>query len=117
MTTDTFITVSAMVLLLLILFIWFFRRKRAPILVLIPVLFGGLFSLTCIYFIKGSVSAIALAAGSIVLGIAVNYSLHFIAHLKHTQSIPQTIRDLAQPMNHWKYHYHPGFLLPAVYQC
>jgi 1-acyl-sn-glycerol-3-phosphate acyltransferase len=62
------------------------------------VVFGALFSLALISLIKGSVSVIAIAAGSIVMGIAVNYSLHYFVHLRHTANIRDTIRDLAKPM-------------------
>src|SRR6185369_8024867 len=60
--------------------------------------FGGLFSLCCIYLIKGFVSILALAAGSVILGIAVNYALHFIAHVKHTHNVRVVIEDLVSPM-------------------
>jgi len=95
---DTRLTVSLMIFLLVIFVFWFFKRKRALLVVLIPVGFGGLFSVACLALVKGSVSVLALAAGSIILGIAVNYSLHFIIHIQHARNIRETIRDLARPM-------------------
>ena len=65
---------------------------------MLPVLFGGLFSLALIALSRGTISSIALGAGSIVLGIAVNYSLHFFSHYKHCGSVEQTISDLVSPM-------------------
>ncbi len=96
--SDTALTVSLMVVLLAVFLIGFFRKKRVPFLILIPVMFGGVFSLACIYVLKGSVSILAIAAGSVILGIAVNYSLHFLAHLKHVNDIKQVIKDLVGPM-------------------
>ena len=95
---DTMLTISLMVVLLAVFLISFFRRKRVLFLILIPVLFGGLFSLCMVYLLQGSISVIAIAAGSIILGIAVNYSLHFLVHLKHTNDVPGTIKDLVKPM-------------------
>ncbi len=95
---DTVLTISIMVILLAVFLIGFFKRKRIPFLIFIPVGFGGLLSLCCIFIIKGSVSILALAAGSVILGIAVNYALHFLAHLKHTQDVRQVIKDLVKPM-------------------
>ncbi|MFZ6008943.1 MAG: 1-acyl-sn-glycerol-3-phosphate acyltransferase [Bacteroidota bacterium] len=95
---DTMLTVSLMIILLTVFLIGFFRKKRIPFLILVPVGFGGLFALSCIYFIKGSVSILAIAAGSIILGIAVNYALHFLVHLKHTGSVEHVIKDLVKPM-------------------
>jgi len=95
---DTWLTTSIMLVLLVGFVLWFFKRKRAPIIVLVPVVFGALLSLACLSVLKGSVSVLALAAGSIVLGIAVNYSLHFIVHLQHVQDKRETIRNLTGPM-------------------
>jgi 1-acyl-sn-glycerol-3-phosphate acyltransferase len=95
---DTIVTVSLMVILLAAFLIGFFKKKRVPFLIFIPVAFGGLFSLCCIFLIQGSVSILALAAGSVILGIAVNYALHFLAHVKHTHGVRVVIEDLASPM-------------------
>ncbi|HTJ51700.1 MAG TPA: 1-acyl-sn-glycerol-3-phosphate acyltransferase [Cyclobacteriaceae bacterium] len=95
---DTILTMSLMMVLLIVFLFGFLRKKRAPFIILIPVLFGGLFALSCVYLIQGSISVIAIGAGAVILGIAVNYSLHFLAHLRHTSSIREVIKDLAQPM-------------------
>jgi 1-acyl-sn-glycerol-3-phosphate acyltransferase len=95
---DTILTLSITIIALL-LFLWFFfRRKRIPFIMMLPVVFGALFAVVAIGFLKGSISIIALAAGSIVLGIAINYSLHFFGHYKHCGSIEETISDLAMPI-------------------
>jgi len=96
--SDTTLTVSLMIVLLIVFLFGFLRKKRAPVLILIPVLFGGLFSLACITLVKGSVSVIAIGAGSVILGIAVNYSLHFLAHLRHTGNVREVLKDLVHPM-------------------
>ncbi len=95
---DTYLTLGMMIGILVVFLVWFFKRKRAPLLILIPVLFGGLFSLSCVYLIQGSISVIAIAAGSIIFGIAVNYSLHFLSDLRHRGDVREVIRDLAKPM-------------------
>lgn len=95
---DSLLTQGITILFIIIFLGFYFRKKRAPFLVLIPVLFGAAFSLAAIYFIKGKISVIALGTGSVVLGIAVNYSLHVFNHYRHTRSIPQLIKDLAMPM-------------------
>lgn len=96
--SDTMLTVSLMIILLIVFVFGFLRKKRAPVLILIPVLLGGLFSLACISVVKGSVSVIAIGAGSVILGIAVNYSLHFLAHLRHTGNVRDVLKDLVHPM-------------------
>ena len=76
----------------------YFRKVTAPLLVMIPVVFGALFSLACVYLIKGSISVIAIGTGSIILGIAVNYSLHVLNHYRHIGNSRVVINDLAFPL-------------------
>jgi len=96
--TDTLLTQGITVLLLIVFIGIYFRKKRAPVLIMLPVLFGGLFSLAVIYLIKGHISVVALGAGSIVLGIAVNYSLHIFNHHRHLPDMRGVIKDVASPM-------------------
>ena len=95
---DTLFTQGITVVFLVLFIGFYFRKKRAPLLILVPVAFGALFSLALIYFIKGKISVIALGTGSVILGIAVNYSLHVFNHYRHTHSIRQVITDLTMPL-------------------
>jgi 1-acyl-sn-glycerol-3-phosphate acyltransferase len=95
---DTVLTLSLLIILLAVFIVGFFKNIRSLILILIPALFGGLFSLSVIFLIKGSVSILALAAGSIILGIAVNYALHFLVHLRYHPDHEQVIKDLLSPL-------------------
>ncbi|WP_184547715.1 1-acyl-sn-glycerol-3-phosphate acyltransferase [Mucilaginibacter sp. FT3.2] len=107
---DTALTQGATVVVLILFLGLYFRKKRAPVIILIPVLFGSLFSLTAIYFLKGSISVIALGTGSVVLGIAINYSLHVFNHYRHTKSIEQVIKDLTLPLTVGSFTTIGGFL-------
>lgn len=95
---DTLFTQGITVIFLVLFIGFYFRKKRAPFLILLPVAFGALFSLALIYFIKEKISVIALGTGSVILGIAVNYSLHVFNHYRHTHSIRQVIADLTMPL-------------------
>lgn len=95
---DTNITLTIAVVVLVIFLGLYFRKKAAPFIILIPVLFGALFSLSIIYFVKGKLSVIALGTGSVILGIAINYSLHVFNHYRHTKNIEQVIKDLTLPL-------------------
>ncbi|RYE24944.1 MAG: methyltransferase domain-containing protein [Sphingobacteriales bacterium] len=98
MRTDTIVTLSVTVVLLLALTWYFFRRKRTPLLLLIPVLYGAAMGLGVIYLVQGSLSVIALGAGAIILGIAIDFSIHFLSHRRHTHTMQEAIADLAQPL-------------------
>jgi 1-acyl-sn-glycerol-3-phosphate acyltransferase len=95
---DTNVTLAITIVVLVLFLALYFRKASAPVIILIPVLFGGMFALAAIYFITGTLSVIALGTGSVVLGIAVNYSLHVFNHYRHTKSVEQVIKDLAQPL-------------------
>ncbi|MEP7107252.1 MAG: 1-acyl-sn-glycerol-3-phosphate acyltransferase [Ferruginibacter sp.] len=95
---DSLLTQGITIVFIIIFLGLYFRKKRAPFIILIPVVFGGLFSLAAVYFIKGGISVIALGTGSVILGIAVNYSLHLFNHYRHANSIEEVISDLAFPL-------------------
>lgn len=107
---DTMLTQGVTVVLLVVLIAFFFRRKRAPLLVMLPVVFGALFSLAGVWLVQGSISVIALGAGAVVLGIAVNYSLHVFNHYRHFPDIREVINDLATPMTVGSFTTIGGFL-------
>ncbi len=95
---DSILTLSITALFLILFVSWYFKRKSAPFIILLPVILGALFSLSLIYLIKGTISVIALAAGSIVLGIAINYSLHVYNHFRHRKDMRAVLEDLAFPL-------------------
>ncbi len=107
---DTLLTQGITILFIIIFLGFYFRKKTAPFIILIPVIFGAVFSLAAIYFLKGSISVIALGTGSVVLGIAVNYSLHVFNHYRHTRNIEELISDLAMPMTVGSFTTIGGFL-------
>ncbi|MBS1935887.1 MAG: MMPL family transporter, partial [Bacteroidetes bacterium] len=107
---DSLYTQGITVFFLIFFIGFYFRKKRAPFIILVPVLFGALFSLAAIYFMKGIISVIALGAGSVVLGVAVNYSLHVFNHYRHTKNIHDVIKDLAMPLTVGSFTTIGGFL-------
>jgi 1-acyl-sn-glycerol-3-phosphate acyltransferase len=95
---DSLLSTAISIILITLLLGVFFRSKRALLLIILPVAFGVAFSLAMLFFIKGTISAIAIGAGSAILGIAINYTLHFLVHYKHSKSVEGTIKDLASPL-------------------
>jgi 1-acyl-sn-glycerol-3-phosphate acyltransferase len=95
---DTMLTLTIAVLVIVLFISFAFRKKFISIFIIIPVIFGMLFSLALMYFIKGEISVVAIGAGSIVFGIGLSYSIHLFNHYKHTQSVTEVIKDLTNPM-------------------
>lgn len=95
---DTILTLSITIMLLLALTFYVFRRKRAPFLLMIPVVFGALSGLAVTALVQGSVSVIALGAGAIILGIAIDFSVHFMSHARTHPDMRENVRSLVFPL-------------------
>lgn len=95
---DSILTITIALVIIIAFTLIAFKEKKTILLITTPVLFGGLFSLFMIAIIKGSISAIAVGSGSIILGVALSYSIHMIVHQGHVNSVQQLIRELAYPL-------------------
>ncbi|MGZ4067613.1 MAG: 1-acyl-sn-glycerol-3-phosphate acyltransferase [Bacteroidia bacterium] len=95
---DTQYTSILALILISLMLVFYFRRVLVIVYILLPVAFGAVFSLALVYFLKTEISAIALGAGSIILGIAINYSLHIFTHYEHERSVKVVLKDLTVPM-------------------
>lgn len=95
---DTALTLAIMCLALIILITSVFRKKRTPILIFLPIIFGMAFALACISFIEKDISLIAIGATSVLLGIAVNYPIHILTHRLHEKDLRKVIGNMVEPM-------------------
>jgi 1-acyl-sn-glycerol-3-phosphate acyltransferase len=95
---DGIITLSIAIIVIALFISLTFRRKRILPLMFAPVIFGALFSLTAIYFIQGTISAIAIGAGAVVMGIAMSYSIHVITHSYNVKDVKTLIKDISSPL-------------------
>ncbi len=88
---------GALILVLLFLLVCFRRWDTIPLL-LLPVVFGTLFGLTMMYFIKGQFSLLALGIGGVVLGVALSYVLHVLTHQQYVGDPEAMLRDQVKPV-------------------
>jgi predicted exporter len=95
---DSILTLSLAGLVIVVFISIFFRKRFAWLVIFLPVVFGGVFAMAILGFIKPDLSALALAAGSVVFGIALNYSMHIYSHFQHTRSVRTVISDLSTPL-------------------
>jgi len=95
---DTTVTLGIALIIILGVILLSFRNKWSVPLIIVPPAFGALFALAAIWVIQGNISAIAIGAGAVVLGVALSYSIHFVSHLNHTNDPRQVITDLASPL-------------------
>ena len=88
---------GALLLVLVFLLVCFHRWDTIPLL-LLPVVFGTLFGLTMMYWLKGEFSLLALGIGGVVLGVALSYVLHVLTHQQFVDDTEQLLRDQVKPV-------------------
>ncbi len=90
--------IGSLIVVLIFIFICFRNYNTIPLLIF-PVVFGTLFGLAMMYFIKGQFSLLALGIGAIVLGVALSYVLHVLTHYKYVSDPEQVLRDQVVPVS------------------
>ncbi len=83
---------------LILILAFFYRNISTPILIFIPSIFGALFALAVLYFVKGSISAISLGISSILLGETTDYSIYVLTHLRNKKDIKLLYKDISKPL-------------------
>ncbi|MBR5714986.1 MAG: MMPL family transporter [Bacteroidales bacterium] len=77
---DTLLSATLALLLILALLFYAFRSLKSLLYILVTIGFGFLFGLGILSLLRDSISLIVVGLTSIILGIAVNYPLHFLCH-------------------------------------
>ena len=86
-------------LILIGLILWFSYKRLSDVLwILLSIGAGALFALGLIALFKSSVSLIVLGIGSTIIGIAVNYPLHYVDHLKYQQDKRRALAEQVNPL-------------------
>jgi predicted RND superfamily exporter protein len=95
---DLLLTVSVSLILVLTLLLGCFKNKSTLFYLLAPIVYGVLFAMSVMYFIKGNMSIMALGIGAIVMGVAFSYCLHIIAHYKYVGNPEKVMEDQTVPV-------------------
>ena len=96
--SDLVLTVGISLVLILIVIGFFFRSAAFLWKQLLPILYGTVFALACIYWIQGGMSLMALGISVIVLGVALSYCLHITIHHFFTGDAEKMLRDESSPV-------------------
>lgn len=94
---DINLTVSIASVIIILLIYYFFRRKSNLLLILIPAAIGISIALVVFAAFKIKVSAISMGMGSVLLAISVDYALHLLTHLKHSDNVAEVVKKVAGP--------------------
>ncbi len=83
---------------LLLLLIFYYRRIYIPIILFIPSIIGGITAIAVLFVFKGSISAISVGIGAILLGISLDYALHILTHYKNNNDLSHLYKDVTVPI-------------------
>jgi 1-acyl-sn-glycerol-3-phosphate acyltransferase len=90
--------VALAVVLILALLLIAFRRVSDLLWIGCSILFGACFALGSMALFSDTISIIVLGIGSVMIGIAVNYPLHYLDHLKHEGDKRQALKEMIPPL-------------------
>lgn len=95
---DSVLSVALAAVLILALLLFSFRNVRNLLLIALSIAWGWLFAMGGLALVHHDVSIIVIGISSVIVGIAVNYPLHFIAHLSHTPDRAKALREIVAPL-------------------
>lgn len=95
---DSMLAVSFSVFLIFSTLYYSFRRWRDIWLIGISIAYGWIMAVGCLALFNDRVSIIVLGIGSVIVGIAANYPLHFLDHLKHESNPRNALKEMVPPL-------------------
>ena len=95
---DSFLSIALAIVLIFSILMFTMARKRNLVWLGISILFGWIFALAVIALFKTSISIIVVGIGSVIVGIAVNYPLHYLDHIKQEPNKREALKDVIQPL-------------------
>ena len=95
---DSFLSLAIAIVLIFGILMFTMARKRNLLWLGNALLFGWIFALAVIALFKTSISLIVVGIGSVIIGIAVNYPLHYLDHIKQEPNKREALKDVIQPL-------------------
>ncbi len=96
--SDSYWAISIAVTLILLLLVFSFRKVKHLLLIGLAIVFGWLFAMGFMAVVRSDVSLIVLGIGSMIIGIAVNYPLHFVLHTDHGGTAREVLKEMVAPL-------------------
>ncbi len=95
---DSILAISLALLLIGLLLVFTYKRFSDILWIVLSITFGWLFAVSGIALIRDSMSIIVIGVASVIIGIAVNYPLHFMDGLKSGVSPRQNLKEMVEPL-------------------
>jgi len=95
---DVAVTLTITLILLISLIAYFFRQRRAVIVIFIPTILGSVIALGVLSLFKEEISIISLGIGAVLLGMSIDFSLHVYSHYREHHSIKKLFAQISVPI-------------------
>ncbi len=95
---DIILTVNLAFLFIVGLLFFYYRNVATILFFLLPGFVGISGAIATVYLIQGSISALALSASAVIMGIVVDYSFHFFSHLSQNADPIKTRNQILLPL-------------------
>ena len=95
---DILITISIAVVLLLLLFVFIFKNLKILVKLFFPVILGVGIAIVMLSLMYPTISVIALGVGAILIGISIDFSLHYFSHVRMGHDARGIIKDISDPV-------------------
>lgn len=95
---DSILAISLALLLIGLLLVFTYKRFSDILWIVVSITFGWLFAVGGIALIRDSMSIIVIGVASVIIGIAVNYPLHFMDGLKSGVNPRQNLKEMVEPL-------------------
>lgn len=95
---DSAVSIVIAMVFIAALLVYFYRSAKSIGLLVLALMFGGLFAVGVLGLADTTVSLLVIGVGSVIVGIAANYPLHFLAHIRQGHTSRQSLADVASPL-------------------
>jgi len=95
---DSLLAMAVAVTLIILLLLWHYRRWSDLLWIAVSLAVGWLLAIAGMAVFKDNVSIIVLGIGSVIIGIAANYPLHFLDHLREVPDRRQALKEMVAPL-------------------
>ena len=95
---DSILAIALSVILMVLLLAYAFNSLKNILLIFLTVGWGLLFALGSLALFRDNVSIIVIGISSVIIGLAINYPLHLIAHSVYQPDRRAAIKEIVSPL-------------------
>ena len=95
---DLVLSLSISIFLIVLILLISFRTGTILWQNLLPILYGVVFALACMFWATSDMSIMALGISAVIMGVALSYAMHLTIHFNYVQSPSAVLRDESTPV-------------------